>query len=91
MTAEKNTPPVHIWETLRRLLNCNSKQLAAHLGVTARTLRTWETLTEEGQPAGKTASEAASNLLQQILRAADADVYALPIEWDRIRTIGGRR
>lgn len=89
--AEKNTPPAHIWDALRRLLNCNSKQLAEHLGVTPRTLRTWETLTEQGDAAGKTASESASNLLQAILQEARSETYALPIKWDRIKTIGGRR
>lgn len=72
--SDRNTPPANIWQTLRRLLNCNKQELAAHLGVTARTLRTWEAAAEaEGSSAGKAANEAAARLLSDTLRAAKSD------------------
>jgi transcriptional regulator with XRE-family HTH domain len=83
----KNTTPANIWDTLRRLHNCNKAELAARLGVTPRTLRRWE----EGE-AGKEAHQRASALLLASLRAAESDVHAQwAINWDRIADIGGRR
>jgi DNA-binding transcriptional regulator YiaG len=93
MTTQRNTTPPHIWAALRRLLNCNRQQLAARLGVSARTLRRWETLTEDGDSPGKDAAERASALLISTLAAAgDSDIYAQwRINWDAIATIGGRK
>lgn len=39
--SDRNTPPGDAFEVLRRLYNCNWSQLAARLGVSARTLRNW--------------------------------------------------
>jgi DNA-binding transcriptional regulator YiaG len=89
--AERNAPPVDIWHALQRLLNCNKTQLAAHLGVTPRTLRRWMDLSEQGENPGATATRHASDLLRATLSAAKADTHALPVNWDRISTIAGRR
>lgn len=92
MTAPRNQPPANVWETLRRLLLCNKKELAARLEVSARTLATWEAETEAGGSAGKRANAAAANLLQQILKEARSDVHAqLLLNWDAIDRIGGKR
>lgn len=92
MTA-RNTPPANIWQTLRRVLDCNKQELAARLGVTARTLRNWEAATEtENDSAGKAANEAAARLLQETLRAANSDVHAQwALNWSAIRSIAGKR
>lgn len=93
MTA-RNTPPANIWQTLRRLLNCNKQELAARLGVTARTLRNWEAATEtEGDSAGKAANAAAASLLQETLRAANnSDVHAQwALNCKAVHSIAGKR
>lgn len=89
----RNAPPAHVWDALRRLLQCNKTELAARLGVAPRTLRHWEALTEQGESAGKAAEERASQLMVATLRAArDADVHAQwAINWDAVARIGGRR
>lgn len=87
----KNTTPANIWDTLRRLLNCNRSELAERLGVTPRTLRRWEDDDATGS-AGKTAHERAAMLLQSTLRAANCDQHAQwAINWDAIYSIGGKR
>lgn len=91
MTAPRNTAPKGVWETLRRLLQCNKQQLAERLGVSDTTLRAWERADETGS-AGKTAHERAALLMQATLRAAGADMHAqLNINWQAIATIGGRK
>jgi transposase len=92
MTA-RNTPPANIWQTLRRVLNCNKQELAAHLGVNRHTLTRWEAATEaEGDSAGKAANEAAARLLQETLRAANSDVHAQwALNWSAIRSIAGKK
>jgi len=87
MTGNRNTTPADIWDVLRRLHLCNRQQLAARLGVTARTLRRWE----QGE-AGATAYRAAADLLQASLRAAkDADTLAQwRIDLDQLRDVAGR-
>ena len=65
-----NRSPKDIWETLRRLLDCNKEQLAARLGVTPKTLRGWENLTAKGEPITDNARRAAAELLTATLRAA---------------------
>lgn len=87
----RNTTPANIYAALRRLLACNKAQLAERLGVSARTLRRWEELTAAGEHPGADAAARLSQLLQATLRAANADVYALPIDFTRIATIGGNR
>lgn len=86
--TDRNTTPANIWEVLRRLHQCNKAQLAARLGVTARTLRRWE----EGE-AGADAYRRAADLLQATLRAAgDADTLAQwRINWDAIERIAGKK
>jgi len=86
--SARDTTPANIWEALRRLLNCNKTQLAARLGVTARTLHRWE----HGE-AGAVAHRRAADLLQATLRAADnADTLAQwRINWQAVDKIGGRR
>ena len=42
MTQERNSRPASIWDALRRILNCNKNELAAHLGVNRKTLQRWE-------------------------------------------------
>jgi len=93
MTSPSNSNPAHIWEVLQRLLNCNKAQLAERLGVNARTLRRWTLETEAGESAGKAANEAAAQLLQATLSAANnSDIHAQwRLNWDAIRTIGGRK
>lgn len=89
--SRKNAAPANIWEVLRRLLDCNKQQLAAHLGVSVATLRRWEKVYAEEGTAGKAAAEKCSLLLETTLRQANAEVYSLPINYGMIRTIGGRR
>lgn len=91
--TEKNTNPAHIWQALRRLLNCNRTQLAARLGVNRHTLAGWERMTEAGENPGANAMHRASDLLIATLRAAgDADTMAQwRVNWPAIETIGGRR
>ena len=85
--SQRNTTPANVWDTLRRLLNCNKTQLAARLGVTARTLHRWE----HGE-AGAEAHRRAADLMQTTLRAADCDQHAQwRLNWDAIDKIGGRR
>ena len=75
--TDKNTNPAHIWQVLRRLLNCNRSQLAARLGVNRHTLAQWERMTEAGKNPGANAMRRASDLLISCLRAAgDADTLA---------------
>lgn len=90
MTA-RNSPPRDVFTTLRRLLACNKSELAARLGVSARTLRRWEELNAAEHHPGADAAARLSQLMQATLRAANADVYALPIDFSRIDRIGGRR
>lgn len=90
MTA-RNSPPRNVFETLRRLLACNKAQLAARLGVSARTLRRWEELDSAGEHPGTDAAARLAQLMQATLRAADADTYALPLDFARIDRIAGRR
>lgn len=92
MTAPNSTP-AHIWDVLRRLLNANKTQLAERLGITPKTLRTWEAMTEAGNSPGTKAERAASELLIATLRAANhADTHAQwQINWAAIHTIGGRK
>ncbi|MCA1775522.1 MAG: hypothetical protein LC676_07930 [Loktanella sp.] len=89
----KDTAPAHIWEALRRLLNCNRKQLAARLGVNRHTLAGWERMTEAGENPGANAMRRASDLLIASLRAAqEADTLAQwRINWTGIDRIAGRR
>lgn len=87
MSAARNTPPANVWEALRRLLNCNKAQLAAHLGVTPKTLARWE-----AEGAGKNGHEKAATLLQKTLDEAECLPLAQwVINWPAIRTIGGKR
>jgi len=87
----RNTPPANIWQTLRRLLNCNKAQLADRLGVTARTLRTWESETEASGTAGTNGDRRAADLLQTILRIAHSDIHAQwSVRFNEIDTKGGR-
>lgn len=76
MTNGRNTHPVNVWEALRRLLNCNKQDLAERLDVTRKTLRTWESDTEEGKEPSSNARRAISELLITTLNAAKADQYA---------------
>jgi transcriptional regulator with XRE-family HTH domain len=71
MTTTRNTPPANIWETLRRLLNCNKTQLAERLDVTPRTLHRWE-----AGAAGDDAERRAGQLLREILQSAGCDRHA---------------
>lgn len=70
MSAARNTTPANIWEVLRRLLNCNKRQLGERLGVTRQTLHQWETQTEKGEQISDKGREAATDLLTATLRAA---------------------
>lgn len=90
MTAS-NATPTNVFAALRRLLNCNKAQLAARLGVSARTLRRWEELDAAGEHPGTDAAARLAQVMQATLRAANADVYALPIDFTRIDRIAGRR
>jgi len=90
MNARNTTPPT-VYDALRRLLRCNKAELAARLGVSARTLRRWEELDAAGEHPGTDAAARLAQLLQATLRAANADAYALPIDFRRIDRIGGRR
>jgi len=91
--SDRNTNPAHIWQALRRLLNCNRTQLAARLGVNRHTLTKWERMTEAGENPGANATRRASDLLLATLRAAeDADALAQwRINFDALHKIGGRR
>ena len=62
MTKAANSHPASIWEALRRLLNCNKSQLAAHLGINRRTLQRWENGEES-----EAAREKSRDLLTAIL------------------------
>lgn len=86
MTASRNTSPADAFDVLRRLYSCNWKQLSERLGVTENTLRKWR---EEGPGTNGAARMAA--LFQTATRAAGADWMALPINYDRIDTIAGKR
>lgn len=69
--SSRNTTPANIWEVLRRLLDCNKRQLAERLGVTRQTLHQWETPTEKGEKLSDKGREAVTDLLTATLRAAD--------------------
>ena len=87
----RNTPPRDVWEALLRLRRCNKTQLAEALEVSPRTLRRWMQLTEAGEQPGAAASQAAGRLMFDTLHQAGAATYGLPIAWERITRIGGRR
>lgn len=89
--TDRNRPPQNVYDALRRLLRCNKAELAARLGVSARTLRRWEDLEAAGDHPGTDAAARLAQLLQATLRAANADTYALPIDFTRIDRIAGRR
>lgn len=84
--TERNTPPADAFDVLRRLYGCNWSQLAERLGVTPRTLRTWR---EEGP--GKTGAERMNRAFVDAMNHADAGWIALPINFQRIATINGKR
>ena len=89
--TDRNTMPRDHFDVLQRLLNCNKAQLAERLGVTPQTLRRWRALTEQGESPGKDAALRCSDLCRTILAKANADWMPLAINYDAIRTIGGRR
>lgn len=92
MTSARNRPPRHIWETLMRLRAANKSQLADTLGVNRHTLARWITATESGESPGKNAEERAAQLLRATLHAANSDVHAQwAVDWDRLKTVGGKR
>ena len=66
MSARRNAPPLNEWELLRRLYNCNKKDLAERLGVSAMTLRRYEAATEAGEALNSTAR----GRVRELLRAA---------------------
>ena len=70
---ERNSPPENIWVLLRRMLNCNKQELAAHLGVARHTLARWEKLSEGGENPGQLAQAKASLLLRWVLQQSGAD------------------
>jgi hypothetical protein len=67
-----NRPPADPWEALLRLYDCNRSELAARLGVTARTLRRWQDADAEGSGAGLDAHNRAADLLKIALHQAQA-------------------
>lgn len=89
--TDRNQPPANIYDALRRLLKCNKAQLAERLGISTRTLRRWEDLEAAGENPGTDAAARLAQLMQSTLRAANADAYALPIDFDGINRIGGRK
>jgi len=86
--SNRNTYPANTYDLLRRALNCNRTQLAAHLGVTPKTLRAWET---EG--GGKNAAARVAQLWGKILRQSNSDWLEVSqiINFDAIHSIGGKR
>lgn len=91
-TATSNSTPAHIWEVLHRLLNANQTQLAQRLGISPKTLRAWEKMTEAGNSPGTKAERAASELLRATLMDAHSYMHAQDfLNWQAIHTIGGRK
>jgi len=71
MSARHNAPPPNEWELLRRLYDCNKKELAERLGIAPMTLRRYEAATEAGEPLNKTARSLVGELLRAGLRIAN--------------------
>jgi len=84
----RNTFPANQYDLLRRALNCNKSQLAAHLGVSSKTLRTWET---EG--GGANAAARVAQLWGIILRQSQTEWLEVSqvINFNAIQSIGGKR
>ena len=71
MSTRHNAPPTNEWELLRRLYDCNKKELAERLGITAPTLRSYEAATKAGEPLSKAARSLVGELLRAGLRIAN--------------------
>ena len=84
----RNTFPTNQYDLLRRALQCNKSQLAEHLGVTPKTLRTWET---EG--GGANAAARVAQLWGVILNRSQTEWLEVSqvINFGAVRSIGGKR
>ena len=71
MSARHNAPPTNEWDLLRRLYDCNKKELAERLGITPPTLRRYEAATEAGEPLNQAARSKVGELLRAGLRIAN--------------------
>jgi hypothetical protein len=84
---KRNTHPDDIYEILRRMLNCNWKELAEQLEVSPLTLRKWR---KEG--AGANGTERLHNLFHQIICRAECEWITISyLNFQHIRTINGKR
>ncbi len=79
--------PVDQYDWLRRLHICNWTELAKRLGVTPATLKRWRS----GEH-GANCVKRCQDLMMETLRGADDCVWLLlPVSWENVATIGGRR
>lgn len=79
-------------ELLKQMRGCNWTNLAADLGVSPATLRSWRKLYNERQSPGKNACMRQHQLFHATLRTCDSDWISISfLNFDNIRSIGGRR
>lgn len=80
------------WTLLKKMRGCNWQDLAKDLGTTPQTLRRWRADTEAGLSAGKAAAAAAHSLFHRTLAEHECEWISISyLNFDNIRTIGGRR
>jgi len=86
--ARSNSFPSDVYDLLKRALDCNEKQLAAHLGIHPNTLKRWK----DGE-GGKNAAARISKLWGVILRNSGTEWLEVSqvINWSNVHSIGGKR
>lgn len=84
----RNTFPASQYDLLRRALQCNKSQLAKHLGVSPKTLRTWE-----AEGGGANAARRVAVLWRIILRNSGTEWLEVSqvINWNNVHSIGGKK